>query len=299
VTWLVTGARGMLGHDLVARLAGGAGVTALGREDLDVTDPEAVGDAVHGHDVVVNCAAWTDVDGAETREPEATRVNADGPRLLAAACREAGARLVHLSTDYVFSGQATTPYDEDARTDPRSAYGRSKRAGEQAVREELPGGHLIVRTAWLYGAQGPCFPKTIVRVARERGALRVVDDQVGQPTWTRDVADLVVRLVEADAPPGTYHATSSGQTSWWGFAGEVVEAAGLDPGIVAPTTTEEFPRPAPRPAYSVLGHRRLAEIGLRPIGPWAERWAAAAGEVLAGTGVRPGTQSSSASSDSP
>jgi dTDP-4-dehydrorhamnose reductase len=148
------------------------------------------------------------------------------------------------------------------------------------VREALPDAHLIVRTAWLYGAHGTCFPKTIARVAGERGAIAVVDDQVGQPTWTRDVADLVRRLVEADAPAGTYHATSGGETSWFGFAQRVVAAAGLDPAIVTPTDSAAFPRPAPRPAYSVLGHGALDRLGIEPIGDWAERWDQASAEVL-------------------
>ncbi|MGZ4476949.1 MAG: SDR family oxidoreductase, partial [Nocardioides sp.] len=188
--------------------------------------------------------------------------------------------LVHVSTDYVFDGAAATPYAEDAPLAPRSAYGRSKAAGERAVREVLPDASYVVRTAWLYGAHGACFPRTIARVAAEKGTISVVDDQVGQPTWTRDVADLVLRLVEADAPAGTYHATSSGQTSWFGFAQRVVEAAGLDPAIVTPTDSTAFQRPAPRPAYSVLGHDALDRLGIAPIGPWEQRWSEASAEVL-------------------
>jgi dTDP-4-dehydrorhamnose reductase len=187
---------------------------------------------------------------------------------------------VHISTDYVFDGHASSPYAEDAALDPRSAYGRTKAAGEWAVRAECPD-HLLVRTAWLYGAHGGCFPKTIARVARDRGGLDVVDDQVGQPTWTRDLADLVLRLVAAQAPAGTYHGTSSGEVSWHGFARAVVASAGLDAGIVAPTTSEAFVRPAPRPAYSVLGHDALRAAGVEPIGDWAQRWAQAADGVLA------------------
>ena len=285
--WLVTGAHGMLGRDLVARLAGedaertGHTVRGLGRGDLDVTDPAAVAAALDGADVVVNCAAWTDVDGAETQEAAAARVNAEGPRTLARACRRTGARLVQVSTDYVFAGDADRPYEPDDELAPLSAYGRTKADGERAVREEHPDGSLVVRTAWLYGAGGGCFPKTIARLARERDQLKVVDDQHGQPTWTVDVADLVVRLVEAGAAAGTHHATASGETTWFGFAREVVAAAGLDPAKVRPTTTAEFPRPAPRPAYSVLGHGSLAAAGVAPIGGWQERWQVAAPEVLA------------------
>jgi dTDP-4-dehydrorhamnose reductase len=145
---------------------------------------------------------------------------------------------------------------------------------------QTAGNHLIVRTAWLYGAGGPCFPRTIARVAREQGKVSVVEDQLGQPTWTADVADLLVRLVLADAPEGTWHATSSGETSWFGFARRVVEAAGLDPEIVSATDSASFVRPAPRPAYSVLGHGRLQAEGIEPIGPWEQRWQQAASDVL-------------------
>jgi dTDP-4-dehydrorhamnose reductase len=279
--WLVTGARGMLGRDLCARLLeSGTPVTGLGHADLDVRDPETVRQAVAGHDVVANCAAWTAVDDAEAHEDEAAAVNGEGARVLAAAARDAGARIVQVSTDYVFDGRATSPYAEDHPLAPVSAYGRTKAAGENAVRGEHPRGHLVVRTAWLYGAHGPCFPKTIARAARERGALSVVDDQQGQPTWTVDVARVVTELVAAEAPAGTYHATSAGVVTWCGFARAVVAAAGLDPAIVRPTTSDAHVRPAPRPAYSVLGHAAFAGTGVEPIGHWADRWAAAAPVVL-------------------
>lgn len=279
--WLVVGARGMLGQDLVAQLAArGTAVTAVDRSELDVTDPAATAEAVEGHDVVANCAAYTAVDAAESDEASAFAVNAVGAASVARAASLHRARVVQISTDYVFDGHAGTPYPEDGPMAPRSAYGRTKAAGEWAVRAEAPD-HLIVRTAWLYGAGGQCFPKTIAKVARERGALDVIDDQVGQPTWTVDLAALVLRLVDAGVRPGTYHGTSSGQTSWHGFAQAVVGAAGLDPAIVRPTTSGAFVRPAPRPAYSVLGHETLVAAGVEPIGDWAQRWEQAAREVLA------------------
>lgn len=278
--WLVVGARGGLGTDLVAALeSGGRTVTAVGRDRLDVTDPGRTMDVVGGHDVVVNCAAFTGVDAAEAQEPDAFAVNAVGAANLARATRRHGARLVHLSTDYVFDGEASAPYAEDAPPAPRSAYGRTKAAGEWAAAAEASD-LLLVRTAWLYGAHGACFPRTIVRLARERGGVDVVDDQRGQPTWTADVADLILRLVDAGVAPGTYHATSSGDASWFEFARAVVEAAGLDPAIVRPTSSESFARPAPRPAWSVLGHGTLRSAGIEPIGPWRERWSAAASRVL-------------------
>ena len=281
--WLVTGAHGMLGTDVCDVLrTRGIAYTPIDHGDLDLLDPGAVAEAVAAHDVVVNCAAWTAVDDAETHEQEAHRINAVAPGLLARAAREHGRRLVHVSTDYVFSGEAEQPYAEDAPLDPRSAYGRSKAAGEEAVRAEAPEHHLVVRTAWLYGANGRCFPRTIARLARERGAVDVVADQLGQPTWTRDVAELVVRLVEHEAPPGTWHATSSGQTSWFEFARRVVASAGFPAELVTPIESAAMPLPAPRPAYSVLGHERLHAHGIAPIGDWQQRWEAAASEVLAG-----------------
>ncbi|MBO9555486.1 dTDP-4-dehydrorhamnose reductase [Cellulomonas sp.] len=279
--WLVVGANGMLGQDLCSLLAErGQDVTRLDRVHVDITDAGATDGIAAGHDVVVNCAAYTAVDAAESDEATAFAVNAVGAANVARAAREAGARVVHISTDYVFDGGASTPYVEDAPVAPRSAYGRTKCAGEWAVRSAAPD-HLVVRTAWLYGAHGPCFPKTIVRVLRERGSIDVVDDQLGQPTWTVDLADLVVRLVDAQAPAGTYHGTASGQTSWHGFAAAAVASAGLDASAVAPTTSEAFVRPAPRPAYSVLGHDALHEAGVAPIGDWSARWDAAAAGVLA------------------
>jgi dTDP-4-dehydrorhamnose reductase len=280
VRWIITGAAGMLGQDVVAVLRdAGEDTVPLARTDLDVTDSGAVARAVEGADVVVNCAAWTAVDDAEAREADAFAINATAASYVARAAHEQGSRLVHISTDYVFAGSARSPYPEDAPLGPRSAYGRTKAAGEWAVQAHCPD-HLLLRTAWLYGAYGRCFPKTIARAAGQRDHLDVVDDQIGQPTWTRDVADLVLRLVVASAPSGTYHATASGQVSWHGFARAVVAAAGGDPRKVRPTTSEAFVRPAPRPAYSVLGHGSLRAAGVEPIGDWAQRWDVAAPDVL-------------------
>jgi dTDP-4-dehydrorhamnose reductase len=284
--WLVVGSYGMLAQDLMAVAErAGASVTGVDRDVLDITDFGAVsafltsGDDGARFHVVVNCAAWTAVDAAEDSEPQAFAVNAVGPANLARACREAEAWLVHVSTDYVFAGDATAPYPEDAPIAPRSAYGRTKAAGEWAVRAELPDAHHIVRTAWLYGAGGNCFPKTMARLGAERDVLTVVDDQHGQPTWTADLADLIVRLVAAQAPSGTYHGTSGGEVTWKGFAEAIMASAKLTT-RVAPVSSEAFAAKAPRPAYSVLGHDVLRAAGVEPIGDWAERWAAAAPSVL-------------------
>lgn len=270
----------MLGQDFVSELGErGHVVTAPGRNELDITEPSSVDALVRGCDIVVNCAAWTAVDDAEIKEGEAFAVNAVGAQNLARAARRAGARMVQISTDYVFAGDATTPYLEDAPLAPRSAYGRTKGAGEWAVRSATDN-YLVVRTAWLYGAEGACFPKTMVKLAATRDSLTVVDDQVGQPTWTVDLVDLVVRLVESSAPSGTYHGTAGGETSWFGFARAAVIAAGLPAAKILPTSSAEFVRPAPRPAYSVLAHDALIANGIEPIGHWAERWQVASAAVL-------------------
>src|ERR1700757_4179221 len=222
--WLVTGAAGMLGRDLTALLtARDEEFTALARGGLDLTDPDAVMAAVSSvkPDVVVNCAAWTAVDAAEEHEAEALAINGRGAANLAAACAEARALLVPPSTDYVFDGHAGQPYAEDAPTAPAGAYGRTKLAGERAVRAALPDGSYLVRTAWLYGAHRENFVKTMLRLARNGTAPGVVADQHGQPTWTADVAAQIFALIDASAPPGVYHATSSGQTTWFGFAEEI------------------------------------------------------------------------------
>ena len=279
--WLVVGSQGMLGRDLVAAVRDrGDDVTGVDRDEVDIVDPLAAADAVAGHDVVVNCAAWTAVDAAEEQEAAAFAVNAVGAANLARAATRHGARIVQISTDYVFDGVADEPYPEDSPIAPRSAYGRTKAAGEWAVRAEAPD-HLIVRTAWLYGAHGSSFPRTIARLFAERGTVAVVTDEVGQPTWTVDLADLVLRLVVAGAPAGTYHGTSAGRTSWFDFARAVVASSGGDPELVTATTSAAFGRAAQRPAFSVLDHGALASVGVPAIGDWAARWAAAAPHLLA------------------
>lgn len=277
---LVVGAGGMLGTDMVQAFGqAGHQVSAPDRAAFDLTDADACQARVAGHEVVLNCAAWTDVDGAESQEAQAYSINATGAGNLARACATQGARLVQISTDYVFDGTASTPYDEDAPLTPVSAYGRTKAAGEQAVRAKLADAY-VVRTAWLYGAAGGNFVATMARLAASHESVSVVADQRGQPTWTGDVARAVCSLVESGAPPGTYHATSAGTATWYDLAREVFAGIGLDPGRVRPTTTAAFPRPAPRPAYSVLGHRRWAAAGLSPIRHWQQALAEALPSVL-------------------
>ncbi|HEX4789724.1 MAG TPA: dTDP-4-dehydrorhamnose reductase [Actinospica sp.] len=281
--WLVVGARGMLGRDLEALLAAeGVEHTALGRAELDLADTAAVKAAVAGHDVVVNTAAWTDVDGAETQQRAADAINGTAVRGLALACADAGARLLHPSTDYVFPGDATEPIAEDAPTAPLNAYGRSKLIGERAVLELLPEHGYVVRTAWLYGRHGKNFVATMLRLAGEREFLDVVDDQQGQPTSTPALAARLLALGDAAlagrAPAGIYHGTCSGQTTWCGLARAAFELSGLDPARVRPISSDRFPRPAPRPSYSVLGHARWAAAGLEPMPHWRDALAGYLGD---------------------
>jgi dTDP-4-dehydrorhamnose reductase len=274
--WLVTGAGGILGLDVLAALAD-RDVVACAHIDLDVTDADAVQKVIDETrpDVVVNCAAWTNVDAAEEHEDAAFSVNALGPANLAQACAMYSAALVHVSTDYVFNGLADTPYAESSHVSPVSAYGRTKAAGEWAVQAMLPSRSWIVRTAWLYGAGGPNFVRTMIRLESTKETVDVVEDQLGQPTWSGELARQVVRLVDASAPSGVYHCTSSGQTSWHGLARAVFEELGADPGRVRPTTTDRFPRPAPRPAYSVLGHDAWRQAGLPTLPAWRDSLAQA------------------------
>lgn len=262
--WLVTGAGGMLGRDLQRVLAerGETDVVAATRHDLDVTDADAVRRAVEGVDVVLNAAAWTDVDGAEKAERDATAINGHAVGTLAEA---AGKRLIHVSTDYVFDGTATTPIAEDTAQAPLNAYGRGKAIGERSV---LSHGGYVVRTAWLYGEHGPNFVRTMLRLGAERDTLDVVEDQQGPPTWSYALAGQLVALARADAPSGAYHGTAAGSTTWFGLARAVFEEAGWDPARVRPTTSDRFVRPARRPSYSVLAHDRWSGTGVSPLPAW-------------------------------
>nr|BAQ21934.1 putative TDP-sugar reductase [Streptomyces versipellis] len=278
----------MLGRDLLARLAvQGAQVTAPPRAGLDIRErgPVLAAVAAARPDIVVNCAAWTAVDDAEAREEEALRINGAAAGHLAAACAAAGLPLLHVSTDYVFAGDAREPYAEDAGPAPRTAYGRTKLAGERAVLDALPGLGYIVRTAWLYGAGGASFVRTMTALERARETLDVVDDQYGQPTWTVDLADRLVLLGEAAlrkaAPAGIYHGTSGGAASWHELAQEIFRLAGADPRRVRRTSSLAYRRPAPRPAYSVLGHDRWREAGVAPIRHWRPALAEAMPALLA------------------
>jgi dTDP-4-dehydrorhamnose reductase len=256
---LVTGGGGMLGLD-VQRAAEEAGheVLALTRAQLDITDGEGVSEAVGGAapDAVINCAAWTDVDGAESRARDASAINGAGAGNVAAAAAAAGAWVVHVSTDYVFDGEKPAAYVESDPTSPVSAYGRSKLDGELAVAAAAPERHTIVRTAWLFGVGGKCFPKTILRAASQRPELTVVSDQIGCPTFTGHLAPALVTLA-LQRTPGVLHVAGHGQCSWYEFAAATVAAAGVDC-PVRPISSDEYPTPTRRPANSVLRSERGA-----------------------------------------
>jgi dTDP-4-dehydrorhamnose reductase len=287
LAFLVTGLGGQLASDFVD-VARPLGQTVfcrgLTRAELDVTDPFAVKDTVaewcrvvrsdspDHRVVVVNAAAYTAVDAAEEDEETAYAVNATAPALLAQACAANGARLVHVSTDYVFPGDRVggPPYEVDDEPGPKGAYGRTKLAGELAVRELLPDASWVVRTAWVYGATGKNFVKTMARLEAQRETLSVVADQHGSPTWSRDLARGLWALAREDAPSGTYHCTGSGSTTWHGFAQAVFEELGADPGRVQPISSADYPVPAPRPPYSVLSPQAWESAGLPRMPEWRD-----------------------------
>jgi dTDP-4-dehydrorhamnose reductase len=267
---LITGAAGQLGSDLTRCFeTGGDDVTALGRAALDITDAASVRQAVQQHapDVVLHSAAFTAVDKCETQTDTAWGVNAVGSWNVARACREVDAQMVYLSTDYVFDGTLGRPYTEFDRVNPTSMYGRSKEGGEQKVRATLPA-HYIVRTSWVHGVQGSNFATTMLRLGRERGAVSVVDDQTGSPTFTDDLSQQIRHLVSTGMH-GTYHLTNSGHCTWFEFARAIFDEAGVEVDL-QPTDTASFGAPAPRPAYSVLDNLMSAQIGLPRMPAWED-----------------------------
>jgi dTDP-4-dehydrorhamnose reductase len=260
---LITGAGGQLGRDVAAGF-GRHQVTAADHRALDVSSRDAVLQAIHGvgPDLVIHCAAWTAVDACEGDPARAFGVNALGSRHVAEGARFIGAHLVYVSTDYVFDGRNPEPYVEWDNPNPLSVYGRSKLGGEREVQSLVPGA-TVVRTSWVCGAHGANMVKTILRLSAERTELAFVDDQRGCPTFTEDLAAMIVRLGVARLP-GVFHVTNQGPTTWYDFARDVVKAAGRDPSMVRPITTAELqpPRPAPRPANSVLDNAALRLLGI-------------------------------------
>jgi len=266
---LIVGADGQLGTDMARLLVPLAAVTALTFHDLDITDRPNLKEAIESArpDVVVNCAAYTAVDRAETEPDAAYRVNVLGARNVAQAARRVGARVVYFSTDYVFDGTASEPYDEEVPTGPLSVYGRTKLLGEQATQEANPD-HLILRLAWMYGSTGHNFIRTILRLAREKDQLRIVDDQIGSPTFTEDVVHQLWTAIE-DGCSGTYHCVNTGQASWHAFATRIVHRLGLNVPVIS-IHTVDYPTPARRPAYSVLANRKFELEQLNGMRPWED-----------------------------
>ena len=271
--WLITGAGGQLAtHALEQLTEAGEDVVALDEHQLDITDADAVAATVveHRPDVLLNAAAYTAVDAAEEHEDLAARVNELGPRLLAEAVATHGGRLLHVSTDYVFGGTGTRPYEPDDPTDPQSAYGRTKLAGERAVRAALPDRSHVVRTAWVYGGPGANFVDTMLRLERERDTVDVVHDQIGNPTYVHDLATGLIALGRTDVRGGTLHFVNSGQASWFDLAREVFRQSGADPERVRPTDSAAFARPAKRPAWSVLSTKAWVGAGLARPRSWQD-----------------------------
>ena len=266
---LITGSNGMLGHDLIEVLKDGNELILTTSETLDITDREHVLEFILDSepDIVINSAAYTDVDGCETNQDLAYSVNGEGVKNLALACREIDATLVHISTDYIFNGKNTKPLCEDDEIGPISVYGKSKLEGEKAILEILDK-FFIIRTAWLYGINGRNFPKTMLELAENHSEITVVYDEVGTPTYTSDLAEAIFQLIKTDYY-GIYHITNSDSCSWCEFARYIFEIAGRDVKVI-PVTASEFARPAPRPHYSVLNNKNWVEKGFEPLRSYKE-----------------------------
>ena len=272
MSWLITGGSGQLGIAVLQELDKlGIAFDAWSSKDLDITQSSIVSEAIEKNSptVIINCAAWTDVDGAESHEVDASRVNSDGPENLATAAKLSNSKLIHVSTDYVFSGESQTPWQVADEINPQSAYGRTKAQGESRVLAAYPESSFVVRTAWLYSPWGKNFVKTMTKLAlKGDGEVRVVNDQVGQPTSALDLAKQLVELGLSTSPVGIYHGTNSGQATWFEFAQEIFKLAGADVGRVTPVSSSEYPRPAKRPSCSVLSHDAWASTSVEPLRDW-------------------------------
>jgi dTDP-4-dehydrorhamnose reductase len=272
MTWLITGGSGQLGIALSEELdARGLVFTAFGSKDLEITQSSIVHDLVSqlSPTVIINCAAWTDVDAAEANEAQASKVNSHGAENIALAAKNCRAKLIHVSTDYVFSGEGKTPWQVADAIDPQSAYGRTKADGEDRVLETYRENSSIVRTAWLYSSWGKNFAKTMTRLALNGdGEVRVVSDQMGQPTSATDLAKQLVEFSLSSSPAGIYHGTNSGQGTWFEFAREIFKLSGADLNRLIPVSSSEYLRLAKRPSYSVLSHDSWAKTTIKPMSDW-------------------------------
>lgn len=274
MNWLITGANGQLGRCLQETLhSKGIDFVALSRADLDITNIANVKQLIKSvyPDVVINAAAYTNVEKAEVDSTSAYEINQSGAANLAIASKSIGAKLVHFSTDYVFAGNGDTPWQTNDLTAPLSVYGKSKLAGEVELQDEYPEKSLIIRTAWLYSPSGKNFYKTMLVKALNSGEIvRVVNDQQGQPTNASDLAELTVNAVTKNVGPGVFHATNAGSCSWFEFAQYIFEIAGADPTRVVPVPSSEFGSKVQRPKYSVLENQKWSEFGIVPLGPWKD-----------------------------
>jgi dTDP-4-dehydrorhamnose reductase len=272
MTWLITGGSGQLGIALTEELdSRGLVFSTFGSKDLDITQSSIVRDLVSqvSPTVIINCAAWTDVDAAEKNEALASKVNGDGAENIALAAKNCGAKLVHVSTDYVFSGESVTPWQVADEINPQSAYGRTKADGEGRIIGTYPENSLIVRTAWLYSPWSKNFAKTITRLALNGDdEVRIVNDQIGQPTSATDLAEQLVELSLSSTPAGIYHGTNSGQATWFEFAREIFKLSGANVNRVIPVSSSAYLRPAKRPSYSVLSNDSWAKTAIKPMRDW-------------------------------
>jgi dTDP-4-dehydrorhamnose reductase len=278
--WAVIGDQGMFGAEMLGLLLErGENATGFTRLNLDLESGiDDLARKIGSQDVIVNAVAYTAVDKAEAEVETAMLVNGDYAGKLAQVAKLLGAKFIHISTDYIFTGDANAPYATTDATNPQSVYGKSKLLGEKLVAES-GADYSILRTAWLYGKYGKCFPKTMANLLEAKGSVRVVADQIGQPTWTRDLAELVMQVGSLKQMPRVVHAVSSGQASWADFAAEVANSLGMKSAeVVEGISTAEYPTPAKRPAWSVLDNSSELVV---PIGDWRERWRIAAPEVLA------------------
>lgn len=272
MSWLITGGLGQLGVAASQELGERRILFhAWSSGDLNITQGPIVRDVITklSPKVIINCAAWTDVDGAESNENDAFRVNSDGPENLAFAAKLSNSKLIHVSTDYVFSGESQTPWKIEDEISPQSVYGRTKAQGENRVLATYPESSFVVRTAWLYSPWGKNFAKTMTKLAlKGDGEVRVVNDQVGQPTSASDLAKQLVELGQSASPAGIYHGTNSGHATWFEFAQEIFKLTGADVDRVTPVSSNEYPRPAKRPSYSVLSHDAWASTSIKPMRDW-------------------------------
>lgn len=279
---LVVGKSGQVGSDLVNLLSEkSVDFTAIDRNELDLSQVESIREVLSKYefDYLINCAAYTQVDLAETEVELATKINALAVGELASVCKEKKAKLIHISTDYVFSGDGKTPYQESDETDPQSVYGMSKLQGEELALN-LNEKTWILRTAWVYGENGSNFPKTIGKLLKTGRDLEVVDDQIGAPTWSFDLAKAIINLIEVNPPFGIYNCTNQGEISWFEFACEIAKTLGVSPQKIKPVKSSHYLRPAKRPNYSVLSNQKWIKAGLRPMAQWQTAWKAASANIL-------------------